>query len=68
MKQRKTTTLIVLALEIATIVVLHAIKINQEARPLPAKDLSGNSLNTPHAISTQQDVKTRVSVSFAGIE
>jgi hypothetical protein len=61
MKQRKTTTLIVLALEIATIVALHAIKINQEGKALNQKDM------TRSTVTGQRDTPVRSFNSFAGL-
>ena len=61
MKQRKTTTLIVLALEIATIVTLHAIKINQKGNALNSKDM------TQTTVAGQQDSLAKSFNSFAGL-
>jgi hypothetical protein len=61
MKQRKTTTLIVLAVEIATIVALHAIRINRGGKAVNNKDLTRN-LNS---VNAQQDSKTKSYYSFA---
>jgi hypothetical protein len=59
MKKGKNPTLFVLALEIAAIVVLHAVKLNQNEKS------AGNKETTKNAAGQQPDSKMRSSVTLA---
>ncbi|HMH22879.1 MAG TPA: hypothetical protein VK563_13930 [Puia sp.] len=59
MKQGKNPTLFVLVLEIAAIVVLHAVKISQSEKTSNNKEISRN------ASSAQPESKTKSSYSLA---
>jgi len=58
MKQGKTSTVFILALEIAAIVVLHAVKISQNEKNTNNKEISRNA-------AVQPDLKTRSVYSLA---
>ena len=58
MKQGKTSTVFILALEIAAIVVLHAVKISQNEKNTNNKEISRNA-------AVQPDLKARSVYSLA---
>lgn len=61
--------MLVLALEIATIIVLHAIKINQSEKMVNNKELSRNVASAQTAqTSTQTDARIRASYSLASFK
>ncbi len=62
MKKGKNPNMLVLALEIAAIVILHAIKINQTEKMANNKEISRN------AASTQTEAKTLSNYSFASFK
>ncbi len=64
MKQRKKTTLIVLVLEIAVIVALHAIKINHGGKVFNAKDIGKNVTSGHQEVSNRNNQHF---YSFAGL-
>lgn len=61
-KGKKTSTLIVLAVEILTIVVLHAIKISQSEKVTSTRESSKNSSVTSE---NQPDSRSGSTISFA---
>ncbi len=62
MKKGKTSTLVVLAVEILAIVVLHAIKISQSEKVTSARQVSKN---VSSASENQPDSKSGSTLSFA---
>jgi hypothetical protein len=62
MKKGKTSTLVVLAVEILTIVVLHAVKISQSEKMTSAREVSKNVSSQSE---NQQEAKSRSIFSLA---
>ena len=62
MKKRKTSTLVVLAVEILTIAVLHAVKISQSEKGTSAREVSKNVASQPE---NQPDSKSDAVFSVA---
>lgn len=68
MKKGKNLTVVVLVLEIATIVVLHAIKINQSERPAMATAKEAASKEVSRNAAVQAYTKLRTSYTLASLK
>jgi hypothetical protein len=69
MKQgKKNLTLVVLALEIATIVILHAIKINQSERPTMATEKEAVSKEVSRNAAVHAYTRLRSSYTLASLK
>jgi hypothetical protein len=69
MRKGKNPNMLVLALEIAAIIVLHAIKINQSEKMVNNKELSPNVASAQTAQSPMQtNARIRASYSLASLK
>jgi hypothetical protein len=67
-KGKKNLTVVVLALEIATIVILHAIKINQSERPAIATGKEASSKEVSRNAAVQAYSRLRTSYTLASLK
>jgi len=67
-KGKKNLTVVVLALEIATIVILHAIKINQSERPITGTDKEAASKEISRNTAVQAYTRLRTSYTLASLK